>query len=72
MLPTLRFNTQTIYLAIIDSLRFLDKNEDFENEFSNISSDLFCTIRSRLFQTDLQKLGNEVYQLALQEAGLSF
>ena len=61
-----------IYLAIIDSLRFLDKNEDFENEFPNISSDLFCTIRYRLLQTDVQKLSNEVYQLALQEAGLSF
>lgn len=61
-----------IYLVIIGSLRFLDENENLENEFPNISNDLFSTIRKKLLQTDVQKLNNEVYQLALKEAGLSF
>jgi hypothetical protein len=61
-----------IYLVIIESLWFLDEKNNLENIFPNISSDLFSNMRKKLFQEDVQKLNNDVYQLALKEAGLSF
>lgn len=61
-----------IYLVIIESLNNLDKREEFENEFPIIPNVLFSTIRKKLLQPNVQNLNNEVYQLALKEAGMSF
>lgn len=61
-----------IYFVIIESLNNLDKREDWKNEFPNIPSALFSTIRKKLLQTDVQKLNDEVYKLAFKEAGISF
>ncbi|MFC9542403.1 hypothetical protein ACFTQ7_21390 [Lysinibacillus sp. NPDC056959] len=61
-----------IYFVIIVSLNNLDKREDWENIFPNITSDLFSTIRNELLETDVPKLNDEVYYLAIKEAGMSF
>ncbi|MGE7945604.1 hypothetical protein [Lysinibacillus sp. NPDC093688] len=61
-----------IYFVIIESLNNLNKREDWENTFPNITSDLFSSIRKELLETDVQKSNDEVYYLALKEAGMSF
>ncbi|MGM0875412.1 MAG: hypothetical protein ACQEWV_11545 [Bacillota bacterium] len=58
-----------IYFVIIESLKFLDNGDRFENVFPNIPNDLFNEVRIRLFQDDIQKR-DEVYKNALNEAGI--
>ena len=61
-----------IYLATVESLIKLDKRENWESEFPNIPSELFDTVRKKLFWSNVEKLNDETYQKALKEAGMLY
>jgi hypothetical protein len=56
-----------IYFVIVESLKFLDKEDGFENKFPNLPNELFINIRNELFEEFLEKPVN-VYKNALKEA----
>jgi hypothetical protein len=55
-----------IYFVIIESLKLLDKRDGFENEFPNLSNELFSIFRNELFKDHLEK-PEDVYKNALKE-----
>lgn len=63
----IRKELPNLYFVIIESLKLLDTRDGFENEFPNISIELFSNIRNELFVDFLEK-PEDVYKNALKEA----
>ena len=68
--PKIKKQYPNIYLVIVESLNQLDERDGWENEFPNIPTEFFNTIRKKLFQNGVKKLGDDVYENALKQAGI--
>ncbi len=61
-----------IYIVIVNLLVNLDKRERWERVFPNISTELFVTVREKLFYTDVPKIDYDVYQKVYQEGRMLY